>query len=238
MKMLQALVMIPVLLGFSLALHAVDGVQLEKSADSYQVTADSYTAKVDANGALTSLVIGGMEFIAPATVVNNGQTVLPGLYADSTGQWNRPYQPAGVQEQHDNVIQCDGNGWRLRYTFLPDAIDLAYEGNPEGARGFNAGFPPAALLLSLAHNLQRVCDPAQQGELGWPVAHTTEPGDFAVLAANGAGFIAEGASGISAISDPGVMTPPHRSGPAGVQCRRAGIPNSPAPVAHLPPGST
>lgn len=46
------------------------------------------------------------------------------------------------------------------------------------------------MTLSLAPHLERACDPENQGELGWPIARAHEPGNFAVLATNGAGFSA------------------------------------------------
>ena len=192
--------------------QATDAVQIVKQPQNYVVHTDVYTATVDSSGVLSSLVIEGSEFIAAPTVVTSVRpaSVVPGLFAAAPYALS-PLKPPGVRELRDTTIHCEGNGWKLDYTFLPDAIDLAYEGVPEGGRGFKAGYPATDLTLSLAHDLDRACDPGNQGELGWPVQRKYEPGNLAVLAKNGAGLIAENATCLRAAGDLGsIPAPPHR----------------------------
>jgi cephalosporin-C deacetylase-like acetyl esterase len=108
------------------------------------------------------------------------------------GQWANPYKMPGPPTRAADRVRAEGNGWWIQYRFLPDAIELSYFGAPESGRGFRAGYPPAELALSLASGVHRVCDADNQGELGWPVTRAHEPGNFAVLAANGAGFAVDG----------------------------------------------
>jgi len=179
----------------------------------YVIHTDVYTATIDSSGALSSLVIEGSEFIAPPTPILTNKVLRPatGLFALPTIGGFHPAGLTGVRAQHDNVINCQGAGWTLDYTFSPDTIDFTYEGAPEGGRGFTSGYPAADLMLSLAHDLDRACDPENQGELGWPVQRKFEPGNYALLAKNGAGFVAENASALRTVGDAGcIPTAPHR----------------------------
>lgn len=225
-RSLLVLSMIPLRVGSPDAWAAAEGgetgVRLMGQDQQVVVQSGLYTAKVNMNGALSSLVIEGVEFIAPPieTVCAGKRQLLIGLFACPQGQWFNASDPAPVREQTGNVVRCEGNGWKLTYTFGPDTIDLEYEGTPTGAvappgpaapRGFKAGYPPAELMISLSPDLDRACDPGNQGELGWPVNRQHEPGTFAVLAKNGAGFIAEGASHFhNETHGAYIPAPPHR----------------------------
>lgn len=195
-------------------LRAADGVSIASKDGQYTATTEIYTAKVDQNAVLTSLVIGGVEFIAPATEAkgrDGKEVVVPGLFACPTGAWESSHKPPTVQKQSGNIIQAEGNGWKLQYAFLPDVVELTFEGVPTGGRGFKAGYPPDELAISLSPDLHRACDPENQGELGWPVKRKHEPGNFAVLAKNGAGLVAEGANRFTAIEDKNrIPAAPHR----------------------------
>lgn len=182
-------------------------------AGGFRVATATYTARVDAAGGLVSLEIGGVQFLAPPVGVTRAgeQRTVPPLFACHMGQWWQPYPLPGGAVANGGEVRAEGQGWAIRYAFEPDAILLEFSGAPAGGRSFRAGYPPAELCLNLAPNLARACDPGNQGELGWPVARKHEPGDLAVLAANGAGLVAEGASWITAVRDPGaVAAPPHR----------------------------
>ncbi|MHB9132649.1 MAG: hypothetical protein ACYDBB_16390 [Armatimonadota bacterium] len=158
---------------FALVTALVSGVsaagpEVKKVDDAFVITTDVYAAKVGQDGALASLEINGVEFFAPPTEItwNGKKCMLPGVYASPMNQWYLPYKMPGGAVAHDNVVAAEGNGWKISYTFLDDAIDITYEGAPEGNRSFRAGYPPAELSLSLAHDLDRACDPENQGELG------------------------------------------------------------------------
>lgn len=193
----------------SLAAFAV--VKIAQEGDDFTVTGDIYTAKVTKDGALSSLIINGVEFMAPVTEISwNVKKILPGVYAGPMNQWQNPYKMPGNAATHDNVIHAEGNGWWLEYTFGPDTIDLTYNGAPEGGRGFRAGYPPAELYLNLSHELGRACDPENQGELGWPVNRPHEPGNFTILAKNGAGFTATDVCRMQAFTSGNIIPEPHR----------------------------
>ena len=183
--------------------EAAVGVQVQRVADGYAVATDVYRAKLNDDGALVSLLIGEVEFMAPVTEIRWGteKRSIGGLFACPMNQWYKPYNMPGMREMRENVVRGEGHGWSLQYTFLPDTIEITYAGAPDGGRSFRAGYPPAELALSLAHDLDRACDPQAQGELGWPVARNHEPGTFAILAKNGAGFIADDVCRLQAVRD-------------------------------------
>jgi len=98
------------------------------------VQTDVYTAQVDGQGALSSLVIAGQEFMAPPTEVvwaEKGGTAT-GVFASPMNQWYIVASMPGAPTVKDNVVTADGHGWNLSYTFGPDTIDLTYSGTPEG----------------------------------------------------------------------------------------------------------
>ncbi|HEY3418291.1 MAG TPA: acetylxylan esterase [Armatimonadota bacterium] len=192
---------------------AAEGVRIVANPDGYTVQTAIYAAKVDTAGTLTSLIIGGTEFIsAPVNILRSGkESTAPGLYACYMGNWWRPYKAPGMTALHDNTLHAEGNQWTLDYSFLPDAIDLTYSGVPEGERSFRAGYPPAELVISLSHDLARACDPANQGDLGWPIARAMEPGTYSVMDTHGAGFTAENVCRIDAFNSAGYFPEaPHR----------------------------
>jgi cephalosporin-C deacetylase len=113
--------------------------------------------------------------------------------------------------QDGNSLRAEGDGWWLRYTFTDDSIELQYDGQPAGAEHFRHGYPAAELVFSLASDLHRVCDPLEQGDLGWPLAGRFEPGNYAVMAPNGASLLFERAQEMhhEPAKSPAV-NPPHR----------------------------
>ncbi len=169
----------------------------------------------------------GSKLLAPPTEIvspwdGKQKRTIPSLYACPQNNWYRPAKLPGAVELRAGVLHAAGNGWTIDYTFQPDAVEFAYSGTPEGGhptdgsptRSFGAGYLASELVLSLAPGLDRACDPQGQGEFGWPVNRNHEPGNFAVLAKNGAGLVAEEASWFH--HDPAmtnaqfILTPPHR----------------------------
>ncbi|MCE9608313.1 MAG: acetylxylan esterase [Planctomycetia bacterium] len=189
-------------------------MKIDAKDGGYSVTTEVYTARLDPNAVLTSLVIGGVEFIAPPAETRDQdgkKAPAPGLFACPTGQWYHRHAPPKFRTRRDNTLEAEGAGWKLAYTFQADAVELAFEGVPEGGRGFTSGYPSDDLAISLAHDLDRACDPENQGEFGWPVKRKHEPGNYVILAKNGAGLIAEGAARIQAIEDKNrILSAPHR----------------------------
>lgn len=206
-------------LAFLTQLSAETNVLFTRLPDGYSISTDLYTAQVENSGSLSSLKIGGREFLAPP-VETNQKLRITGVHASPFIQGQLPYKLPPLQTQRDQTIHCEGNGWILDYSFFPDAIEFAFSGTPQGelptehtGKPFKAGpgVYPAELVLSLAYDLQRAADPDTQGELGWPVNRKHEPGNFVVLDSNGAGFVAEKAGGFKAIQDSGIVpSPPHR----------------------------
>jgi cephalosporin-C deacetylase len=196
----------------AVSLAAFTAVKIEQVGDAFTVTGDIYTAKVTKDGALSSLMIGEVEFMAPPTVIgwNGKPTILPGVFAAPMNQWYKPYLLPGGAVMRENTIRAEGNGWWIEYAFGADFVDFTYNGAPEGGRGFRAGYPPAELYLSLSHDLGRASDPENQGELGWPVNRPHEPGNYTILAKNGAGFHATDVTRMQAINHGWVTAEPHR----------------------------
>ena len=186
--------------------RATDGVSIARDGEGYCVTTDVYAARVDATGTLFSLVIAGQEFMAPATEsARQDRRVIPAVFACPMNQFYLPAPMPGAPAREGDVIRSEGNGWKLGYSFGTNTIDVTYSGQPEGTHGFRAGYPPTELCLSLAHDLARSCDTESQGEFGWPCSRATEPGNFAVLASNGAGFVAQDVCRLQAVKDPGSL---------------------------------
>jgi cephalosporin-C deacetylase len=181
---------LPVALG--LALRTARAVQVEKTADGFAVTADRYRARVDARGAVQSLVIGGTEFLAPRTVYAwQAETVeWPGTACGQGqgGGWPLKLVPTrAVAAPAGDRLHAEGDRWSVEYRFLTNAIEFTVS-DVTNVAPF-AGYPNVLFCWSLATHLARACDPGNQGELGWPVERPFESGPLAVLDRNGAGLI-------------------------------------------------
>ena len=75
---------------------------------------------------MTSLVVGGVEFLRPGEPLFNGKTIVRGAYFYSE---KPPYQgavpmPQIEQEPAANVVKASGDKFSVRYEFLPDGIRL------------------------------------------------------------------------------------------------------------------
>lgn len=212
MNQFTLLIVAGLVLGLTVA-DAAAQVAVTPDGEGFAVRTDVYTARVNGQGALSSLVIAGQEFMAPPIQIVWGEQggTVSGLYPAPMNQWYVVPPMPGAPQAEGNVVSAAGNGWEIAYTFGPDTIDLTYSGTPEGTRGFRSGYPMTELLLSLAPDLSRACDPENQGELGWPVNRAHEPGNFTILAANGAGFTAEGVTRIQAVENRNNLpAAPHR----------------------------
>ena len=203
------------LLALLMTAAAAAPVAITPAGDGFAVTTDVYSAQVDGQGALSSLVINGQEFMAPPTQIIWGDKggLAHGVYAAPMNQFYVIAPLPGAPGVAGDTVSSEGHGWKLAYIFGPDTIDLTYSGTPEGCngRGFRAGYPPAELYLSLAPDLARCCDPDNQGELGWPVNRPHEPGNFTILASNGAGFTVTDVCRMQAVnSPPNFPVAPHR----------------------------
>ncbi|OPZ28376.1 MAG: Acetyl esterase Axe7A precursor [Lentisphaerae bacterium ADurb.BinA184] len=181
-----------------------------QEGDRFVVTAAAYGAAVGPEGQLLSLRVNGVEFIQGAAKLRPGggeEVGVSGLYCTDYNSWHRPLPMPGPARLEGNRLSADGNGWTLSYVFLPDAVEIEAFGTPKGARPFTAGYPPAQLAVSLRSGLERACNPDGEGEIGWPVARPVEGGDYAVLAANGAGLVFEKASSVKSISHGWITAP-------------------------------
>lgn len=186
---------------------------IEAQTDRYVVKTDVYTAVLDKQAVLTSLVIGGTEFLAkPTETTDPGgkRSLAPALFACPFGQWWQRHPQPSVTSHDGHVLRAEGAGWKLDYAFTADAIELSWEGVPTGGRGFRSGYPSDELVLSFSPDLARASDPEAQGELGWPATRKHEPGNYVILAKNGAGLIAERAARITPLKDNRITDPSHR----------------------------
>jgi cephalosporin-C deacetylase-like acetyl esterase len=197
--------------------YAVEGVQVARQSQTgmhrepvypvqsrYVITTDTYVAQVDRDGALCSLVVKGQEFLAPPRLVGNAPRNMwtePAMMACQERWSHFPFRLPGVKSHTDNVIRAENADWWLEYRFLPDSIEMAFQGAPDGSTSFGNGYPAAQIAFRLNNGLHRACDPGVQGELGWPVARPTEPGDYAVMAQNGACILFEGAQYLESRSE-------------------------------------
>lgn len=204
------------LLGASLS-QAMEGVKVERQSHlgmertpvypiqtRYVITTDTYVAQVDRDGALCSLVVNGEEFLAPPILVGNApgnMWVSPAMFACQERWSHFPFRLPGLKSQVDNVLRAENEEWWMEYRFLPDAIEMTFQGAPDGCTSFNHGYPAGRIGFRLNPGLHRACDPESQGELGWPVSRPTEPGNYALMAKNGACVVFEGAQYLESRSD-------------------------------------
>ncbi|MDP2989494.1 MAG: acetylxylan esterase, partial [Kiritimatiellota bacterium] len=170
---------------------ADEAVRIEKQAEGYSVKAGIYQARVDERGSVQSLVIGGTEFMAPKTVYEFQGSMKIEWPGTACGQVQGGGQPlklvptAKITKQEGSLIRAEGDQWSVEYRFLTDAIEFTVS-DVTNLIPF-AGYPNVVFCWSLATNLARACDPANQGELGWPVPRQFASGPIAILDARGAG---------------------------------------------------
>ena len=189
-------------------------VKLEELPNKgYRVATDTYTATLDGTGTLTSLMVAGVEFLAPPRkAVYRTSTVIPAIYVSvSRIIYDTPKSLTGPVTREGDSLLCKGDGWWLRYTFKPDGIDLEYAGHPAGLFALNEGYPSSDLTFNLSPDLDRASDPLEQGDLGWPITINPEPGNYAIIASNGAALVFEKADWTTHLDQPDVLLdPPHR----------------------------
>lgn len=156
----------------------------------FEVTTAAYRAKLDATGALTSLVVSGEEFFAEDRKLNvNGAVVeVPAVFASHHRSWTPTFLLTGPVVIDGKTVRTKGDGWNLDYTFEEAEITVSFGGFPKGASyALNEGYPNGNLDFWMSPKLHRVVDALQQGDLGWPVKGNPEPGNYTFIASNGAG---------------------------------------------------
>ncbi len=185
---------------------------LEETARGYRVTGGAYDALLDKSGTLISLVVNGAEFLAPdRKIIHTRDYLLRPINAAPFAKWFHPRLLTGKVQIQGNRLEAQGEGWSMAYTFEPDAIELEFDGQPAGVEHFCKGYPCGSIIISLRSDLHRVCDPLEQGDLGWPVTGKFEPGDYTVLATNGAAVVFEKAIEITHEVNPHTIPEaPHR----------------------------
>ncbi len=156
----------------------------------FVVTTTAYQAKLDATGAMTSLRVSGEEFFAEERKLNiNGAVVeVPAVFASHHRSWTPTFLLTGPATIEGNTVKSLGEGWGLTYTFDESAFSVAFGGFPKGASyALNEGYPNGNLNFWMSPRLHRAVDALQQGDLGWPVKGNPEPGNYTLIASNGAG---------------------------------------------------
>lgn len=171
----------------------------------FQVTTSAYRAVLDATGAMTSLVVSGEEFLAQDRKLNmNGAVVdVPAVFASHHRSWTPTFLLTGPATIDSNTLKTKGEGWELAFTFEEAAFVVAFGGFPKGASyALNDGYPNGNLDFWISPELHRSVDPLQQGDLGWPVKGNPEPGDYTLIAKNGAGVEFKNCFWIARYEDP------------------------------------
>lgn len=188
-------VSVRLILWFAIAFNSLTAkaeVAISPIADGkgFEVTTATYRAKLDATGALTSLVVSGEEFFAEDRKLNvNGAVVeVPAVFASHHRSWTPTFLLTGPVVIDGKTVKTKGDGWNLDYTFEEAGITLSFGGFPKGASyALNEGYPNGNLDFWMSPKLHRVVDALQQGDLGWPVKGNPEPGNYTFIASNGAG---------------------------------------------------
>ena len=168
------------------------GVEIARLPEGagFRVTTDAYRATLDATGAMTSLIVSGEEFLAQDRKLNvNGAVVeVPAVFASHHRSWNPAFLLTGPVTIEDKMLKTRGEDWELAWTFEEHAFSVAFGGFPRGATyALNNGYPNGNLDFWMSPRLHRAVDALQQGDLGWPVSGNPEPGNYTLIAANGAG---------------------------------------------------
>jgi cephalosporin-C deacetylase-like acetyl esterase len=177
----------------------------------FKVVTGAYTTTLDATGAMTSLVVSGEEFLAQERKLNIGGKVVdvPALFASHHRAWTPTFLLTGPVTTEKTSLKTKGDGWELTYTFEESAIVVAFGGFPKGATyALNEGYPMGNLDLWLSPKLHRAVDALQQGDLGWPIVGNPEPGNYTLLAPNGAGVEFQESFWIAHFGDPKVAAAP------------------------------
>lgn len=170
----------------------------------YQVTTTGYRAKLDATGAMTSLVVSGEEFFAQDRKLNvNGSVVeVPAVFASHHRSWTPTFLLTGPVQVDGTTVKTKGDGWHLAWTFEESAFTVAFGGFPRGASyALSEGYPNGNLNFWMSPHLHRAVDALQQGDLGWPKAGNPEPGNYTLIASNGAGVEFENSFWIATYDD-------------------------------------
>jgi len=211
MKKIPLIVLGLLLLSRIAAFSSVQITELPQK-QGYTITTENYSAACDATGMLTSIKVGGAEFLSGP--IKSASTpapgILPPVYASDLKVWGRPAKLTGPVTQEGDSLRAQGNGWWLLYTFTPDAIKLEASGHPEGLLMSFKEYPQTCLTFLLSPTLDRFIDPLEQGDLGWSPLSRPEPGDYAVMATNGAGLVFKGAAWPYHVEDPSFADPPHK----------------------------
>jgi cephalosporin-C deacetylase-like acetyl esterase len=177
----------------------------------FKVTTSTYATTLDATGAMTSLVVSGEEFLAQERKLNvDGKVVqVPALFASHHRAWTPTFLLTGPVTTEKNSLGTKGDGWELTYTFEESSIVIAFGGFPKGATyALNEGYPNGNLDIWMSPKLHRAVDALQQGDLGWPIKGNPEPGNYTLLAHNGAGVEFQDCFWIAHFGDPKVATSP------------------------------
>jgi cephalosporin-C deacetylase-like acetyl esterase len=202
---------------------AFSAAQITELPDKgYSITTANYSAACDATGMLTSIKVGGVEFLSPplkAPGVISPPAILPTVYASEMNYWQFPISFTGPVTREGNSLLAQNKGWWVRYTFTDASIDLEAGGEPAGLGSKSVTvpqpypflvYPEACLTFLLSNTLDRFADPLAQGDLGWSTSSRPEPGDYLVTASNGAALVFENASWPYHVEHPGFDNPPHR----------------------------
>ena len=171
----------------------------------FKVTTSGYRATLDATGAMTSLVVSGEEFLAQDRKLNVGGkgTEVPAVFASHHRSWTPTFLLTGPVTIEDKTLKTKGAGWELSYAFEESAIVVSFGGFPKGATyALNEGYPNGNLDVWMSPKLHRATDALQQGDLGWPVKGNPEPGNYTLIAGNGAGVEFQNSFWIARFEDP------------------------------------
>ncbi len=194
----------------ALLAKGAEPVTISPAHDGFSIESSSYTASVDGRGSLSSLVVSGNEFIQERVVfkVGDEEREAGGLFVCPFNQWYAPFAMAGTPVVEGNTITVANAEWRLVYRFLDEVIEFEFSGSPGGDRSFTGGYPPAEPVISLRGDLARACNPAEEGDIGWPVTRSHEPGDYAILAADGASVVFDEAFRVTSVVNHGYLKEP------------------------------
>lgn len=201
-RVLCLTVLFPLL--FRAVVAEADVVIAPRADGRFTVTTSAYEATLDATGAMTSLRVSGEEFFAEERKlqVNGAVVEVPAVFASHHRSWTPTFLLSGPATIEGHTLRTKGDGWDLAYTFEESAFSVAFGGFPKRASyALNEGYPNGNLNFWMSPHLHRAVDALQQGDLGWPVKGNPEPGNYTLIARNGAGVEFQNSFWIAAYDD-------------------------------------
>jgi serine/threonine protein kinase len=121
-------------------------VAIKDEPDGLHVNAPKYEAVIDADGCLSGLRVGGVEFLKTGLPLAGGKTKSSGAYFYSEQEGNRGLVPLrNIERPSAGVVVATGDKFSVRYDFAADAVTVTAQNNTDYTAPFFLVFDSAAV---------------------------------------------------------------------------------------------